>query len=78
MIPAEEISSRIQTGLPEAEVVVTDLTGTQDHYQVRVVSAAFEGKSLVQRHRLVYDLFEDVIGGALHALSLETRAPNEV
>jgi stress-induced morphogen len=77
MIEAEAIRRRVADALPDAEVEVRDLTGTQDHYQLRVVSAEFEGLPPVQRHRRVYALFGDVLGGALHALSLDTKAPGE-
>jgi stress-induced morphogen len=56
---------------------VRDLTGTADHYEVRVVAGAFEGLSQIERHRMVYAAFQDVLGGALHALSLQTLTPGE-
>ena len=45
--------------------------------QVEIVSTAFEGKLPLERHRMVYAIFNDVMGGALHALSLKTRTPGE-
>ena len=54
-----------------------DMTGTADHYEVRVVAEAFQGKSLIERHRMVYASLQDVLGGALHALSLKTLTPGE-
>ena len=77
MITPEEIRNRIETGLPGAGVQVTDLTGGGDHYRVIVVAAQFEELGAVERHRKVYALFKDVIGGELHALSLDTRTPQE-
>jgi len=77
MIPPEEVRRRIEEAIPEARVVVRDLTGGGDHYQVDVVSPAFTGKSRVERHRMIYDAFGDVIGGALHALSIQARTPEE-
>ena len=62
--------------MPDAEIKVTDLTGGKDHWQVEIVSSAFEGVSPVNQHRLVYDCFGDVIGGAMHALALKTRTPS--
>jgi BolA protein len=47
------------------------------HFSVFVVSAAFEGKNRVARHRLVYDLLQDMMQGAIHALALRTVAPSE-
>jgi BolA protein len=47
------------------------------HYSVFIVSASFEGKNRVARHRLVYDLLQDMMQGAIHALALRTVAPSE-
>ncbi len=52
--------------------------GGGKHFRVTVVSAAFEGKSLVARHRLVNEaLKEQLASGAIHALALTTRTPEE-
>ena len=77
MIGSDEIRNRILAALPGAAVEVRDLTGTLDHYEVRVVAKDFEGLNLVERHRIVYAAFQDVLGGALHALSLKTLSPGE-
>jgi len=47
------------------------------HFSVFVVSESFEGKNRVARHRLVYDLLQDMMQGAIHALALRTVAPSE-
>ncbi len=47
------------------------------HYIVNIVSAAFTGKSPVQRHRLVYDALDDMMHGEIHALSIQARTPEE-
>ena len=69
MITADEIKQRLETGITDSTVTVTDMTGTQDHYDVTVISSVFEGVSMVERHRMVYAPLSDVMGGALHALS---------
>lgn len=51
--------------------------GGGGHFQVRIVSAAFEGKGLVARHRLVYDVLADEMKAAVHALALRTLTPAE-
>jgi stress-induced morphogen len=78
MIEPTEIRARLIAAFPGADVSVKDSTGSKDHYEVRIVSPAFAGKNAVQRHRAVYALFSDVLGGPLHALSLETRTPDEI
>lgn len=77
MIAPTDIEARIVNALPNAQVQVFDLTGGGDHYRVIVVAAEFVGQSPVDRHRMVYAPFKDVLGGELHALSLETRTPGE-
>jgi len=77
MIEPDELRNRITTAMPDAQVTVRDLTGTKDHYEVEVVSQAFAGVAPIERHRKVYGIFSDVMGGALHALSLQTVTPEE-
>ncbi len=47
------------------------------HFRVRIVSAAFAGRSLLQRHRMVYEALGPMIGGEIHALGLRTETPEE-
>lgn len=77
MITPDEIQKRISEALPGSQVEVRDMTGGGDHYDVTVVAEQFEGKAPVARHRMVYAPLQDVLGGALHALKLETRTPAE-
>lgn len=77
MFPAEELETRVREAFPGARVAVQDLTGTRDHYRVEIVSEAFVGMAPVARHRAVYALFGDVLGGALHALSIAAKTPDE-
>ena len=77
MVHPTELRERLLAAFPQATVEVYDLTGTQDHYQVQVVSEKFAGLPTLQRHRLVYAPLKDILGGALHALALDTRTPAE-
>jgi len=47
------------------------------HYDVLIVAAEFEGKPLLDRHRLVHEALRDLIGREIHAIALRTRAPSE-
>lgn len=76
-ISADEIQSRIVTALPDAQVHVQDYTGGGDHYEAVVVSAAFDGKNAVARHRLVYGALQDAMVERIHALALKTLTPQE-
>lgn len=79
MPTADHVRELIQRALPDASVDVVDTTGTGDHFQATVVSAAFDGKSRVDQHRLVYDAVADGLAdGSIHALSMRTRTPDQV
>jgi stress-induced morphogen len=70
-----ELEERIASALPGADVKVEDLTGGGDHFRAEVVSERFAGLSRIEQHKLVYDVFGDEIGGAIHALSIKTSTP---
>ena len=74
-MPAVEIEALIKAALPDAQVTIEDLAGDGDHYAATVVSEAFRGRSRVQQHQLVYAALQGRMGGALHALALQTSAP---
>ncbi len=76
-MPAAEIERLIIAAFPDARVEVKDLAGDGDHYAATVVSSAFRGKSRVQQHRMVYGALEGQMGGALHALALQTAVAPE-
>jgi len=73
---ANEIERLIKKKLPDAQVTIRDLAGDGDHYAAEVVSAEFSGKSRVQQHQLIYEALEGNMGGTLHALALQTSAPD--
>lgn len=73
---AAEIQQRIEGHLPGARAEVRDYTGTGDHFEVRVVASAFEGKPLVDRHKMVYEALGAAVDGrTIHALALKTLTP---
>ena len=73
---ANDIEDLIKAALPDAKVEIRDLAGDGDHYAANVVSEAFRGKSRVQQHQLVYEALKGNMGGELHALALQTKAPD--
>jgi stress-induced morphogen len=74
----EDIKRRIEAAIPGAHAEVEDYTGGGDHFRATVTAAAFEGRSRIEQHRLVYNVFGGEIGGAIHALSLRTQAPVKI
>ena len=76
MITPEEIKTTLEKALPGSTVETRDLTGGGDHWQVIIVSSAFEGKGLLEQHRLVNEVLKAEIGDQrIHALALKTFTP---
>jgi acid stress-induced BolA-like protein IbaG/YrbA len=67
------IEQMIRSGLPDADVRVSGDDGV--HFEAVVVTAAFEGKSTLQRHRMVYQTLGTMMGNEIHALGLRTELP---
>ncbi len=68
-----QLKERLAQTFHDGQIEVTDLTGTQDHYQVRLVSDVFAGLSRVQRQQRVMDcLRPELASGEVHALTLAT------
>ncbi len=78
MLDTGLIEQRIRAALTDAEVEVRDTTGTGDHFEARVVTDAFQGKSMIEQHQLVYAPLKDLLAtGELHALALKTYTPEQ-
>jgi len=78
VLDPNEIRRRIAESLPGSEVQVRDMTGTGDHFEASVVSAAFSGKPMIEQHQLVYRPLQDLLRtGELHALALKTYTPEQ-
>lgn len=76
MISAEEIKQTLAKSLPVSLVETQDLTGGGDHWQLIIVSPAFEGKGLIEQHRMVNEALKDPMSDQrIHALSLKTFSP---
>ena len=70
-----EIKKLIEAGIPGSEAFVT---GEEGKYEATVVSAAFEGLTMVKKHQMVYSTVnEHIASGALHALTIKTYTPEE-
>ena len=76
MISPQQVEEMIMVHMSDAQVLVQDLTGGGDHYQVTVVSSQFEGKGRVQQHQLIYNALQQALSSeAIHALALKTYTP---
>ncbi len=71
----KDIELKIQQGIPDSRV---EVVGEEAHYGALVVSPAFEGKSRIEQHQMVYALLRDEMANqSVHALSLRTLTPSE-
>lgn len=71
----DSIRARLLAAFPDAHVDLTDLTGTEDHFQAVVVAREFAGKSRIEQHKMVYAALGELMNGPIHALALSTRVP---
>ena len=62
----------IKAGLPDAEVMVEDMTGTRDHLAITVVSDQFKGKLLIEQHQMLMNLLKEELKARIHAVKLQT------
>jgi acid stress-induced BolA-like protein IbaG/YrbA len=75
---SQQIKARIETLAPGTKAELIDLTGTQDHWQAIIVSSAFAGRTMLEQHRMVFDLFKaEVASNEVHALTLKTYTPEQ-
>jgi len=73
----EDIVAKIRASIPDAQVELQDLTGTADHWKAVIVSQAFAGKTLMQRHRMINAALAEELKGPIHALTFDAKTPDE-
>ncbi|WP_122090067.1 BolA family protein [Halalkalicoccus subterraneus] len=75
----DEVAALIESEIEDSEATISHPRGVhdEDHLAAVVVSPAFEGKSLVQQHQLVYDALGEHMTTDIHALELKTYTPEE-
>ena len=69
----DEIKKMIEESIPDAEIVIEDLAGDENHYSATIKSKIFSGKSKIEQHKLVYKALKGKMGNELHALALNTK-----
>ncbi len=72
----DEIRRSLAETFPDAQIAAEDYTGGGDHFSVHITSASFTGRSLVERHQMVYRALGALMP-RIHALQLKTDAPGE-
>ena len=68
----DEIKILIKKAMPDAEIVIKDLAGDDNHYSATIKSKLFSGKTKIEQHKLVYKALNGKMGNELHALALNT------
>ena len=68
----EEIKNLIKEAIPDAEVIIQDLAGDENHYSATIKSKIFNGKNKIEQHKMVYKSLKGKMGNELHALSINT------
>lgn len=66
----------LREAFPDSQIALKDLAGDDNHWSAEIVSEKFRGKTRVAQHQMVYAALKGHMGGVLHALALNTRAPD--
>jgi len=73
MIAEDDLVATLKQAFPDGDIAVMDEAGMADHYRVYVASAAFESRTLIERHQLVYQALSAMMSdGRLHAVEIKT------
>ena len=72
----KEIESMIKEALPDAIIDIQDLAGDGNHYSATITSSAFNGKSKIEQHKMIYNSLKGKMGNEQHALALKTKEKN--
>lgn len=70
------LENLLRDAFPDADIRIDDLAGDGDHYRAVIRSDAFQGKTRVAQHQMVYAALKGAMGGELHALALDTAPRN--
>jgi acid stress-induced BolA-like protein IbaG/YrbA len=77
MVDFRQVETMIQDKIPDARVMIRDLTGGGDHLEAIVISTEFDGKTRVKQHQMVYGALQEALATeAIHALALQTFTPD--
>ena len=68
----KKIKEQLEANLKEAKIFIQDMTGNNDHFNLIIISNSFKDLTLIEQHRKVYDILNDIITKEIHALQLKT------
>ena len=72
MLNTDDVKRLIEESIADASVEVADMTGTSDHFDIKVVSAAFEGLTRIDQHKLVQAALGEHLTTTIHAVQIKT------
>ncbi len=75
MLSPSDVQKLITESIPDSTVEVSDMTGTSDHFDIRVSSAAFAGKSRIEQHKMVQHALREHLTTTIHAVDIKTSIP---
>lgn len=76
MLSTDDVKSLIEASIPSSSVVVSDMTGTSDHFDIQVTSTEFTGKSRIEQHKMVQSALGEHLTTTIHAVQIRTNTPN--
>ncbi|HKI97653.1 MAG TPA: BolA family protein [bacterium] len=77
MMPIEELRGMLSQAFPGDDVRLSSPMGDDNHFQCLIISDRFDGKTMVERHQMVYAALGDAMREAVHALALKTYTPSQ-
>ena len=72
-IAQTKLEELIKSKFPNADILIEDLAGDNNHYSVSIKSSAFNGLNRIQQHQLVYKSLDGLMDNELHAMQLKTK-----
>ena len=76
MLSTDQVRELIENTIPGAKAEVSDLTGTSDHFRVRVTAEAFRGHSRIEQHKMVHRALGQHLTTTIHAIDIQIRVPD--
>ena len=68
----KDIEEIIKKNIPDAEVTIKDLVGDSNHFSAEIISKEFNGKNILEQHKMVYNALSEELKEELHALTIKT------
>ncbi len=73
MITTDEIEQMLRLAFQGAQIQVSDMTGTSDHFDIQITAKEFAGKSLIDQHKMVHEVLASEMEGRIHAVQIKTK-----